>query len=106
MGWYNGLPEFAGLDPDLGRGDHALVIGNGNVALDVARILLSGVDKLRETDISSRALEGLSKSNVTKVTVAGRRGPMQVCIPFAKNEYPPFKPNYCPVNGQFVYVMN
>lgn len=77
VGWYNGLPEFARLSPNLDT-DHAVVIGNGNVALDVARILLTDVDSLRKTDISDYALDALSKSRVNRVTIAGRRGPMQV----------------------------
>ena len=77
VGWYNGLPEFAGLAPNL-ETDHAVVIGNGNVALDVARILLSNIDSLRKTDISDAALDTLAKSRVKRVTIAGRRGPMQV----------------------------
>ncbi len=77
VGWYNGLPEYEDLAPDLSSGDTAVVIGNGNVALDVARILLSGVDRLRTTDISENALETLSKSNVKTVHVVGRRGPLQ-----------------------------
>ncbi|KAL9088692.1 MAG: hypothetical protein Q9159_002943 [Coniocarpon cinnabarinum] len=79
VGWYNGLPEFAGLAPDLDA-EHAVVIGNGNVALDIARILLTDVDALRKTDISDSALDTLSKSRVKKVTIAGRRGPMQAAF--------------------------
>lgn len=78
VGWYNGLPEYDDLDPDLSSGDNAVVIGNGNVALDIARILLSNVDALRETDISEKALESLSRSRIRNVHVCGRRGPMQV----------------------------
>lgn len=55
-----------------------MVIGQGNVALDVARILLSDVDALRKTDIADYALEALAKSKVKRVRVIGRRGPMQV----------------------------
>lgn len=77
VGWYNGLPEFAEMQPDL-NGEHAIVIGNGNVALDVARVLLSDVDALRRTDMSDQALEALSRSRVKRVTIAGRRGPVQV----------------------------
>ena len=78
VGWYNGLPEHANLDPDLSTGDTAVVIGQGNVALDVARILLTDLNKLRKTDISDRALVALAKSRVRRVHVIGRRGPMQV----------------------------
>nr|POE85376.1 nadph:adrenodoxin oxidoreductase, mitochondrial [Quercus suber] len=77
VGWYNGLPEYADLEPDLQTGDTAIVIGQGNVALDVTRILLSPLDQLRETDISESALEALSKSKIRDVKVIGRRGPLQ-----------------------------
>ncbi|CAI6330775.1 unnamed protein product [Periconia digitata] len=77
VGWYNGLPEFRDLNPDLQSGDQAVVIGQGNVALDVARILLTPVDTLRKTDISTHALETLSASKIKSVNIVGRRGPMQ-----------------------------
>ncbi|KAK7754041.1 NADPH-adrenodoxin reductase [Diatrype stigma] len=80
VGWYNGLPEYAGLDPDLTRGDEAVVIGQGNVALDVARMLLENVDVLRKSDITEAALETLSKSRIKRVHVVGRRGPMQAAF--------------------------
>lgn len=78
VGWYDGLPQFAGLDPDLTVGEDAVIIGQGNVALDVARMLLSDIDVLRRTDITGYALEALSKSRVRRVRIVGRRGPMQV----------------------------
>lgn len=78
VGWYNGLPEDADLAPQLENGEEAVVIGQGNVAMDVARILLSDVDALRKTDIAEEALERLAKSRVKRVRVVGRRGPMQV----------------------------
>ncbi len=79
VGWYNGLPEYADLSPDLEAGEEALIIGQGNVALDVARILLTDIERLRNTDITCRALDGLSRSRVKRVRIVGRRGPMQVC---------------------------
>ncbi len=78
VGWYNGLPEYADLAPDLEAGEEAVVIGQGNVAMDVARILLRNIDLLRKTDITDQALATLSKSRVKRVRVVGRRGPMQV----------------------------
>lgn len=78
VGWYNGLPEYAQLNPSLENSEKAVIIGNGNVALDIARILLSNVETLRKSDISEHALEALSKSAVRSVDVVGRRGPMQV----------------------------
>lgn len=80
VGWYNGLPEHHDLEPDLTSGEDAVIVGQGNVALDVARILLSDVDALRSTDIADYALEALSKSRIKRVRVVGRRGPLQVSI--------------------------
>lgn len=78
VGWYNGLPEHQHLNPDLTSGEDAVVIGQGNVALDVARVLLTDVDVLRKTDMSEHALEALAKSRIKRVRIVGRRGPMQV----------------------------
>lgn len=80
VAWYDGLPEYADLQPDLTQGEEAVVIGQGNVAMDIARILLTDIDTLRKTDIASSALETLSKSTIKRVTVVGRRGPMQVAV--------------------------
>lgn len=79
VGWYNGLPEHEALAPDLESGEEAVIIGQGNVALDVARTLLSDVNSLRKTDMTDYALDSLSKSRVKRLRVVGRRGPMQVC---------------------------
>ncbi|KAJ6150599.1 Adrenodoxin-NADP+ reductase [Penicillium samsonianum] len=76
VGWYNGLPEHRDLDPDL-SGENAVIVGQGNVALDVARILLSDVDTLQKTDIADYAVEKLSTSRIKRVRVVGRRGPLQ-----------------------------
>lgn len=81
VAWYNGLPGFSDLQPNLIEGDEAVVIGQGNVALDVARILLTSVDELRKTDMPEHALDTLSRSRVKKVHVVGRRGPIQVSLP-------------------------
>lgn len=80
VGWYDGLPEYADLNPDLAVGEEAVIIGQGNVALDVARILLSDVGALRRTDITDYALDALSRSKIKRVRVVGRRGPMQVWL--------------------------
>lgn len=80
VGWYNGLPEHADLVPDLESTDEAVIIGQGNVALDVARILLTSVNELKKTDITDRALVTLAKSRVNRVRVVGRRGPMQAAF--------------------------
>ncbi|MED6291812.1 hypothetical protein CHARACLAT_027470, partial [Characodon lateralis] len=77
VGWYNGLPGCRELSPDLSC-ETAVILGQGNVALDVARILLSPLDALKKTDITQPALEALAESQVRKVLIVGRRGPMQV----------------------------
>lgn len=78
VGWYNGHPRYKNLKLPLDDTDTAVVVGQGNVALDVARILLTPIDELRKTDITEYALDALSKSRVKHVHVVGRRGPVQV----------------------------
>lgn len=75
VGWYNGLPQV-NLNPDL-SGENAVLFGQGNVAVDVARLLLAPIDDLRKTDITEHALEALSRSRIKRVTLVGRRGPLQ-----------------------------
>lgn len=77
VAWYNGHPDFRDLPVDLNT-DVAAIIGNGNVALDVARILAKSVDELRKTDIADHALDILSQSRIREVHVIGRRGPAQI----------------------------
>ncbi|WP_179474657.1 FAD-dependent oxidoreductase [Mycolicibacterium vinylchloridicum] len=75
VAWINGHPDFAGLSVDLGH-ERVVVIGNGNVALDVARILTADPDDLARTDISDTALGSLRNSAVREVVIAARRGPI------------------------------
>jgi ferredoxin--NADP+ reductase len=79
VGWYNCHPEFADLDPLLG-GTHAAVIGNGNVALDCARILSKSRGELAGGDIVNHALDALEASTIETVTILGRRGPLQISM--------------------------
>ncbi|XP_068833129.1 NADPH:adrenodoxin oxidoreductase, mitochondrial isoform X3 [Capricornis sumatraensis] len=79
VGWYNGLPENRELAPDLSC-DTAVILGQGNVALDVARILLTPPDHLEKTDITEAALGALRQSRVKTVWIVGRRGPLQVAF--------------------------
>ena len=79
VGWYNGHPQFASLDPDL-SGRHAVVIGMGNVALDVARILAKTPAEFEGSDIVGHALDALAASNIETVTIIGRRGPHQIAM--------------------------
>ena len=79
VGWYNGHPLFAALNPDL-SGRHAVVIGMGNVALDVARILSKTEAEFAGSDIVLHALAALKSSNIDTITILGRRGPHQIMM--------------------------
>lgn len=79
VGWYNAHPDYRDLQFDLSQ-ERAVVIGNGNVAMDVARILASGYDELRKTDIADYALEALRNSKVKEIYMLGRRGPAQAAF--------------------------
>lgn len=76
VAWYNGHPDAAGLEFDL-SGPRAVVIGNGNVALDVARMLMLTREELQVTDTTDAAIEAISQSGIEEVVVLGRRGPAQ-----------------------------
>ena len=79
VGWYNGHPDFADLEPPL-DGRHVVIIGNGNVALDVARILSKTRSELGGSDIVSHALDMLETAKTETVTILGRRGPHQIAM--------------------------
>jgi ferredoxin--NADP+ reductase len=79
VGWYNGHPDFVDLAPPL-DGTHAAVIGNGNVALDCARILSKNTHEFEGSDIVGHALEALEKASIETVTILGRRGPHQISM--------------------------
>jgi len=72
VAWYNGHPDFAEASFDL-SGERAVIVGNGNVALDVARILLQDPERLARTDIADHALTALRESNIREVVLLGRR---------------------------------
>jgi ferredoxin--NADP+ reductase len=74
VAWYNGHPDHADHSFDLTH-ERVVIIGNGNVAIDVARILLLGPDELAKTDVADYALEALSHSKVKEVLIVGRRAP-------------------------------
>ena len=76
VGWYNAHPHFEEMGPNLSTG-RAIVVGNGNVALDVARILVTDPDLLANTDIADHALQSLHERGVEEVVIIGRRGPLQ-----------------------------
>ena len=79
VGWYNGHPDFADLAPQL-DGTHAAVVGNGNVALDCARILAKNHHEFEGSDIVGHALEALDRSAIRTITILGRRGPHQISM--------------------------
>ncbi|WP_067825267.1 FAD-dependent oxidoreductase [Nocardia inohanensis] len=76
VAWYNGHPDFADRQFDL-SGERAVIVGNGNVALDIARILTADPEQLASTDIADHALEALRHSRIREVVLLGRRGPAQ-----------------------------
>jgi ferredoxin--NADP+ reductase len=79
VGWYNGHPDFADLEPPLDVAA-AAVIGNGNVALDVARILAKTRAEFDGSDIAAHALDALERSSIRTIHVLGRRGPHQIAM--------------------------
>lgn len=74
VAWYNGHPDFADRRFNL-AGSTAVIIGNGNVALDVARVIARSADSLAETDIAQHAADALAASGIRQVVVTARRGP-------------------------------
>jgi ferredoxin--NADP+ reductase len=79
VGWYNGHPDYRDLQFDLSA-EQVAVIGNGNVAMDVTRILARSVEELAKTDIADYALEALRHSKVKEIYLLGRRGPAQAAF--------------------------
>ena len=80
VGWYNGHPDQADPEVDLLSAERALVIGNGNVALDLGRMLVLNSSELATTDTADHALEVLARSRVREVVIVGRRGPAQAAF--------------------------
>jgi ferredoxin/flavodoxin---NADP+ reductase len=80
VGWYNGHPDHTQLEVDLLSAERAVVIGNGNVAIDVARMLVLAPEELAPTDTADHALEVLGASHVNEVVIVGRRGPAQAAF--------------------------
>jgi ferredoxin/flavodoxin---NADP+ reductase len=83
VGWYNGHPDYRELEWDLSA-ERAVVVGNGNVAADVTRILMRSPAELERTDLADHALEALRHSRVREVVVLGRRGPAQAAFTSAE----------------------
>jgi ferredoxin--NADP+ reductase len=83
VGWYNGHPDYSDLTFDLSQ-KAAAVVGNGNVAMDVARILARTTDELATTDIADHALAALRHSQIETIYILGRRGPAQAAYTTAE----------------------
>jgi ferredoxin--NADP+ reductase len=83
VAWYNGHPDYRGLEFDLSA-RRAVVIGNGNVAADVTRMLTLGPAELERTDVADHALRALRESRIEEVVVLGRRGPAQAAFTSAE----------------------
>ena len=79
VAWYNGHPDYRDRQFDLSQ-ERAVVVGVGNVAVDVARILCRSPEELATTDIADHALEALRKSGIREVFLLGRRGPAQAAF--------------------------
>jgi ferredoxin/flavodoxin---NADP+ reductase len=76
VAWYNGHPDYQHLEFDLSH-ERAVVVGNGNVALDVARMLALAPEELAPTDTTDAAIEAINASAIREIVVVGRRGPVQ-----------------------------
>jgi NADPH-dependent 2,4-dienoyl-CoA reductase/sulfur reductase-like enzyme len=88
VAWLNGHPDFAGKGPDLSKVKRVAVIGNGNVALDVARVLAKSADEMAKSDIVPEAGAAIAAAPITDIDIVGRRGPEQAS--FTNNELAEF----------------
>jgi ferredoxin--NADP+ reductase len=79
VAWYNGHPDFQQLEFDL-SGERAVVVGNGNVAVDVARMLALSAEEIHPTDTTDAAVDAILRSGIREVLVLGRRGPVQAAF--------------------------
>jgi ferredoxin--NADP+ reductase len=79
VAWYNGHPEFQELDFDL-SGERAVVVGNGNVAVDVARMLALTPEELASTDTTDEAIAAITSAGIREILMLGRRGPVQAAF--------------------------
>ncbi len=79
VAWYNGHPDYQDLEFDLSH-ERAVVIGNGNVAIDVARMLARTREELAPTDATDRSVEAIASSGIREIVMLGRRGPVQAAF--------------------------
>lgn len=85
VGWYNGHPEYRGLNPDLNC-EQIAVIGNGNVALDIVRLLCKNQEELNKSDICAHAAEAMTAAPLKEIYLIGRRGPIEASFTSAELE--------------------
>ncbi|PJK31629.1 FAD-dependent oxidoreductase [Minwuia thermotolerans] len=83
VGWYNGHPDFVDLDPDLNT-ESAVVVGNGNVALDCARLLARTANEMKASDVFEDAGEAMYNSPIRDIYILGRRGPVEASFSIAE----------------------
>lgn len=77
VNWYNSHPDYSDLNPIPSNSKAAVVIGNGNVAIDVARILVKSADEMADSDLASHSRVAIDAASIMDVTIAGRRGPAE-----------------------------
>tara|TARA_Y100000590_G_scaffold464209_1_gene633106 strand:- start:242 stop:1537 length:1296 start_codon:yes stop_codon:yes gene_type:complete len=76
VGWYNGHPDYVNLEPNLNT-ENVVVIGNGNVAIDIVRVLSKTLEEMADSDIPNYALNSINKSSIKNLYMVGRRGPIE-----------------------------
>ena len=76
VGWYNGHPDYVSLEPDLNT-ENVVVVGNGNVAIDIVRVLSKTSEEMINSDIPEYALNSINKSPIKNLYMVGRRGPIE-----------------------------
>lgn len=76
VGWYNGHPDFTDLDPDLAT-EGVVIVGNGNVAIDCARVLAKTAEEMAETDLADHAADAIEAAPIKEIYMCGRRGPVE-----------------------------
>lgn len=87
FGWYNQSPSFKILNQDLSKVERLVIIGNGNVALDMARIFGKKPSLLSKDIIAPEVLRNLENTNIKEITIIGRRGLENVILKIYKNKY-------------------
>ena len=100
VSWYNGHPDFMDLNPDLDT-KNVVVIGNGNVAIDIVRVLSKTFQEMSESDIPDYALNSINKSAVKSLYLVGRRGPVEAKFTNVELREMGNLKNYLPIVNDF-----